>query len=209
MNGSAKFIVVSGCNGVGKSTVARALCASLRAPLLRYADSFQRFRADAALDTAVAPLPRLLFYLGATLQLSDLVREALRRGHVVCDRYLESPLSLLVCESALSREEIADICAPIVPRLRAPDLTLLLTAEHATACDRIRRRTASGPLTRSQGLVLESPAFYGARERALREQSARLGATVVLDTTALDAEAMCREARDLVGRTASVALGES
>ncbi len=207
---SSKFIVVSGCNGVGKSTVARALGERLGAPPLRYPDAFQRFRQEAALDAAVAPLPRLLYYLGATLQLSDLVRERLDRGPVVCDRYLESPLSLLVCEGVLAPHEVARLCAPFLPRLRAPDLTLLLTADHAAAGDRIRDRARSAAaVTRSQQLVLDSAEFFHAREAALRAQAAQLGPTAELDTTALDVGAMCAAAWALVARAVCAPAVES
>ena len=60
---------------------------------------------DLRLDECLAPLPRLAYYLAATLHLSDLVRAQLKQGHVICDRYLASPLSLMIGESAIKETE--------------------------------------------------------------------------------------------------------
>jgi thymidylate kinase len=191
------FIVVSGCNGVGKSTVAQALRDRLDAAVFHYPAEFVQFRERVELDTAVSELPRLLYYLGATLHLSDLVRQRLAQGHVVCDRYLESPVSLLIAESAFSAEDLDRMCAPYQSYLCVPDLTLLLTAEYATACARIRDRIPVRR-TRVEQRVLDSQEFFQRRETALRTQVAKLGPVVELDTTGLSLEAMCEAAWKLV-----------
>ena len=150
-----------------------------------------------SLDTKVSALPRLLYYLGATLHLSDLVRQQLSRSHVICDRYLESPLSLLIAESALTEADIDTICDPFRPYLRAPDLTLLLTAGYDTACTRIRERLPARR-TRVEQLVLQSPEFFHKREVIFRMYATKLGPTRELDTTALNVAEMCRSAWTLV-----------
>jgi thymidylate kinase len=195
-----RFIVVSGCNGVGKSTVAQALGDRLGAVVFHYPVEFVAFRERVALDTEVSELPRLLYYLGATLHLSDLVRQQLARSDVICDRYMESPISLLLAESSLTEADLDRICAPFEPYLRVPDLTLFLTAEYGTACHRIRERLPRRR-TRVELLVLESPEFFHRREEALRRQAAKRGPLVELDTTELSVTEMCQATAALVDRS--------
>jgi thymidylate kinase len=194
-----RFIVVSGCNGVGKSTVAQTLSDRLGAVVFHYPVEFVAFREEVALDTEVAALPRLLYYLGATLHLSDLVRQQLDRSDVICDRYLESPLSLLLAESSFIETDLDRICAPFEPYLCVPNLTLFLTADYETACHRIRERLPRRR-TRVEQLVLESRDFFDRRERALRHQARKRGPVVELDTTRLSPAEMCQEAIALVER---------
>ena len=191
--------MVSGCNGVGKSTVARALGDWLGAEVFHYPVEFVAFRERVALDTEVAALPRLLYYLGATLHLSDLVQQQLIRSDVICDRYLESPLSLLLAESSFAESDLDRICAPFEPYLCIPSLTLFLTSDYETACHRIRERLPRRR-TRVEQLVLESQEFFHRREQALRHQARKRGPLVELDTTRLNLPEMCQAASLLVGR---------
>ena len=78
-----KFVVIEGCNGVGKSTIVEYLKARTGASSFHYPPEFVSFRSDVRLDECVAPLPRLAYYLAATLHLSDLVRAQLKQGNVV------------------------------------------------------------------------------------------------------------------------------
>jgi thymidylate kinase len=55
---------------------------------------------------------RIAYYLAATLQLSDLVRAQLAQSHVICDRYLASPLSLMIGESAIEETEARCLTEP-------------------------------------------------------------------------------------------------
>src|SRR5262245_10165591 len=195
----SRFLVIEGCNGVGKSTTARDLCGRLDAVLFHYPPEFTRFRQEADLDARVSALPRLLYYIGATLHLADLVRGQLARGNVICDRYLASPLSLLISQVALAEPEICRLASPFEPYLSVPDLILLLTADYAEAEARIRKRASeTDAITPVQRLVLESPELYRNREAALRRHARRLGPLVELDTTGLSVEEMCRSAWALV-----------
>lgn len=191
--------MVSGCNGVGKSTVAQALSHRFGAVVFHYPVEFVAFREKVALDTDVSALPRLLYYLGATLHLSDLVRQQLTRSAVICDRYLESPLSLLLAESCFVEAELDRICTPFEPYLCVPHLTLFLTAEYETACHRIRERMPRRR-TRVEQLVLESRAFFDRREQALRQQARKRGPLVELDTTRLSLMGMCEATVALLER---------
>jgi dTMP kinase len=204
-----RLIVIEGVNGVGKSTTARHLADRLGAALFHYFPEFNRFRQEMGLDVRVAALPRLMYYLGAALHLSDLVRARLAHGHVVCDRYLASPLSLLIAEGALDDNEVCRLSGPFEGYVCAPHLTLLLTADHPTASARLRARTAgTEAMTPVERRVLESAEFFHKREAALRRHAGRLGSLVELDTTGLSADAMCRSARALVGQRLGLATAD-
>src|SRR6266849_5567551 len=193
-----KFLVIEGCNGVGKSTITEYLSARAGASTFHYPPEFVSFRRDAQLDERLAPLPRLAYYLAATLHLSDLVRAQLKQSHVVCDRYLASPLSLMIAEAAIQETEARDLIQPFLSYLCMPDLTLLLTAEHAAAGARINKRSReSGKLTPVARMVLESKEFFYKRQEASRRWAMSLGPVLELDTTNLSPEEMCNSAWSL------------
>ncbi|HEY4271553.1 MAG TPA: hypothetical protein VGM65_06085 [Candidatus Udaeobacter sp.] len=194
-----KFLVIEGCNGVGKSTIVEYLCARIGASSFHYPPEFVSFRREVRLDECVAPLPRLAFYLAATLHLSDLVGAQLTQSHVICDRYLASPLSLMIAESAIEERAARRLTEPFESYLCTPDLTLLLMAEHAVASARIQKRSVeSGMLTPVARRMLESEEFFHKRENACRRLAIRLGPVVELDTTNLSPEEMCRSAWSLL-----------
>jgi len=186
-----KFLVIEGCNGVGKTTITEYLIARLGASSFHYPPEFVSFRRDVHLDQSVAPLPRLVYYVAATLHLSDLVRAQLTRSHVICDRYLASPLSLMVGESAIEETEARQLTEPFESYLCIPDLTLLVTAEHSVVSARIHNRALkSGLLTPVAQRMVESKEFFHKRENACRRLAMRLGPVVELDTTNLSHEEM-------------------
>ena len=194
-----KFLVIEGCNGVGKSTVTKYLCARAGALSFHYPPEFVSFRRDVHLDESLAPLPRLAYYLAATLHLSDLVRAQLRQSHVVCDRYLASPLSLMIGESVIEEVEARHLIEPFKSYLCIPDVTLLLTAEHAVVSTRIQNRSReSGLLTPVARRMLESEEFFHKRQNASRQFATRLGPLVELDTSNLSREEMCNSAWSLL-----------
>ncbi len=194
-----KFLVIEGCNGVGKSTIVEYLSARAGASTFHYPPEFVSFRRDLRLDECLAPLPRLAYYLAATLHLSDLVRAQLTQSHVICDRYLASPLSLMIGESAIEETEARHLTEPFESYLCIPDLTLLLTARHSVASVRIHNRSVeSGLLTPVARRMVESEEFFHKRENASRRLAIRLGPVVELDTTNLSPEEMCSSAWSLV-----------
>ena len=195
----SKFLVIEGCNGVGKSTIVQYLCARVGASSFHYPPEFVNFRRNVHLDECLGPLPRLAYYLAATMHLSDLVRAQLTQSHVVCDRYLASPLSLMIGESAIEESEARRLMKPFESYLCTPDLTLLLTAEHAVASARINNRSLkSGMLTPVARKMLESEEFFHKRENASRRFAKSLGPVVELDTTNLMPEEMCNSAWSLL-----------
>ena len=194
-----KFLVIEGCNGVGKSTIADYLISRTGACSFHYPPEFVNFRRDVRLDETVAPLPRLVYYLAATLHLSDLVRAQLTIGHVVCDRYLASPLSLMIGDSAIDEEHLQRLSEPFNSYLCVPDLTLMVTAEHAVASARIYHRASkSGLLTPVATRMIESKDFFQRREHSCRRLAMRLGPVVELNTTSLSPEEMHNSAWSLV-----------
>ena len=197
-----KFLVIEGCNGVGKSTITEYLSARVGASTFHYPPEFVSFRRDVRMDELLAPLPRLAYYLAATLHLSDLVRAHLKQSHVVCDRYLASPLSLMIAESAIEETATRHLIEPFESYLQAPDLTLLLTATHAVASTRINHRSLkSGMLTPVARKTLESEEFFRKRENASRRLAMSLGPVVELDTTNLSPKEMCNSAWSLLAPT--------
>src|SRR5947208_13873746 len=124
-----KFLVIEGCNGVGKSTITEYLSARTDALSYHYPPEFVSFRREVHLDESVAPLPRLAYYLAATLHLSDLVRAQLKQSHVICDRYLASPLSLMIGESAMEETDARRLLEPFLSYLCMPYLTLVRSEE--------------------------------------------------------------------------------
>jgi dTMP kinase len=183
-----RFIVVEGNNGVGKSTIVRSLAARLGATLHHYPAAFTRFREEVDLDIQVLPMARMLYYLAATLHLSDIVQAELALGHVVLDRYLPGPLSLMAALDQLDGTRIEQMLAPYERSIRPPDVILLLTSDHSTACRRIRERADAG-YTPVQRWTLESEAFFTKRQDALRRYASRLGPVIEIDTTSLSKDA--------------------
>src|SRR3989442_9789667 len=107
--GGGRFIVLEGPNGGGKTTIAEYLHDHLGAAVFHFPPEFLRFREEVLLDERVPPVPRLAYYLAAVLHLGELVREGLSRGHVVCDRYLASPLALIETEGSIDEAEMAQL----------------------------------------------------------------------------------------------------
>ena len=199
MPSQSRFLVIEGCNGVGKSTITEYLSARTGASTFHYPPEFVSFRRGVHLDDSVAPLPRLVYYLAATLHLSDLVLAQLKQSHVICDRYLASPLSLMIGESAIDESEAHRLLEPFLSYLCMPDLTLLLTAEHAVASARINKRSLeSGKLTPVGRRMLESKEFFYKRQDASRRWAMRLGPMVELNTTNLSPEEMHNSAWSLL-----------
>ena len=191
------FVVVEGVHGAGKTTVSEMLRERFGAALLHFTPEFGRFRQDAELDVKVAPLPRLLHYLAATMQVSDLARAHLASRHVVCDRYLVSPVALLRSDPSMTTQEVATIVATYEPYYCSPDLTLLLTVEHSVATTRLRRR-ADRIVGNSQRESMDSPAFFQHWQTHIKEDVARRGSYAEIDTSDLSRSEMLVCALDAV-----------
>jgi thymidylate kinase len=191
------FVVVEGVHGAGKTTVSEMLRERFGAVLLHFTPEFGRFRQDAEMDVKVAPLPRLLHYLAATMQVSDLARAHLASSHVVCDRYLVSPVALLASDPSVTAQEVATIVATYEPYYCPPDLTLLLTVQHSVAITRLRHR-ADRIVSNSQRESMDSPAFFQRWQSHIKKEVARRGPYVEIDTSDLSRSEMLVCALDAV-----------
>ncbi len=185
------FVVVEGTTWVGKSTVARSLSRSLGAKLFHLPPEFMRFRKSFPFDDWLDPASRIAYYVGAGLHMSQLVRDELTRGPVVCDRYMASPLGLVEADAELSPNEVETFVAPFEANLARPDVTLLLVADQRAVLDRVAAH--AGPDRRIIGLhrrALGSEDHFLRWEQATRRLSARLGPVAEIDTAAMTVRRM-------------------
>jgi thymidylate kinase len=195
---ATRFVAVEGAIGVGKSTVTGHLCSAWEAASFHLPPEFRRFRAEVCLDERVPPVPRLAYYLGACLELSGLVERELARRDVVCDRYLASPLSLVELLGGRDREEIHRLGRPFWVTAIRPHLTLLLTARHDVARERMNRRGRARDDDQAHRLAMASERFYLEWTENVRRYAQDMGPVQELDTTDLGEDEMCREALRLV-----------
>ncbi len=185
------LVAVEGPNGAGKSLVADHIARTCAATLVRYPASFVDFRARHRLDEAIAPLPRLAYYLAGIAHMSEGIARATPR--VVCDRYFASPLALLVAEGAVEWDELTSIAAPVLARIRLPQLTVLLHAEHEVLKHRITARGEARPGA-SLRQTVGSEAFTARWLDALRVTIADRGPFVEIDTSELGPAEVCSRA---------------
>jgi thymidylate kinase len=189
------FVAVEGTTGVGKTTVAAYLGAGLGATVLTFPPEFVAFRASVALDERVLPVPRLAYYVAAGLELSSRIEAELERHAVVSDRYAASPLAMLEAERVLSTKEILRLAGPFVRELKAPDLTLLLVADHETATERLVARMAGGgPATVVHHRAVRSATFFERWQEYLRARVASMGPVFELNTAGATVDETCQRA---------------
>ena len=79
----------------------------------------------------------------------------------------------------------------------SPELTLLLTVEHSIATTRLRRR-ADRLVSNSQREAMDSPAFFQRWQSHIKEEVARRGPYVEIDTSDLSRSEMLFCALDAV-----------
>lgn len=189
------LVVLEGNPGAGKSTVAGRLAIALGATTFHFPPPFVRFREEAGLDTSVAPLPRLFYYLAGALHLGQLVKETLTAGPVVCDRYAGSPIALLLADGAVSPREVERWWDPHEPEMPVPALTVYLRCDYREARERIRRRAeASGARINPLNVrVIASPGFYATLDEALCDRVERFGRVAEIDTTDRPVAEICAE----------------
>ena len=178
------LVVLEGTNAAGKSSVVSDLAERLNARHFHFPPAFLAFREEVGLDSCVAPIPRLVYYLGGILHLSSLVDEAMTTGPVVCDRYAASPLGAVIADGEPTEEEVLSLFSAVEQHLARPDLTILLRCDHAAARARLEARNRrEGSLHVLHRRSLESPAYFRRTHEAIRRQVYRMGPVVEIDTT--------------------------
>ena len=178
------LVVLEGTNAAGKSSVVSDLAKRLDAQDFHFPPAFLAFREEVGLDSCLAPIPRLGYYLGGIVHLSSLVAEARTTGPVVCDRYAASPLGAVIADGEPTEEEVLSLFSALEPHIARPDLTILLRCDHAAARARLQaRERREGSLQVLHRRSLESPAYFRRTHEAIRRQVYRLGAVVEIDTT--------------------------
>lgn len=178
----ARFIVIEGIDGCGKTTVALRLRDALR-PLLPRTPFFTREPSDdwfkRAIHAADDHRLRLLLYMADRVVHVRRIRSALRDGHwVICDRYLHSTLvynPVPVLEGFMTAESFQRLVEWFADGLM-PDLTFWLDCPVELALERIRER----------GLVermADSKLLEYASERYARVMSAFSDSVVRVDAS--------------------------
>jgi len=149
------FIVLEGISGSGKSALAALLAGRLHGRHFHTApvpvSDLQPY-----INASARPLPQLVFYLVGVLHASDLARDALRSGHVIADRYLNSVIANHGAVHGLDNGTVATTIAPFTSYLAAPDLTVYL---HTSPDELARRMHAKPGQTRSDRDILADPAL--------------------------------------------------
>jgi thymidylate kinase len=202
----ATFVAVEGCNGAGKSTVAAHLASVLDARLFHFPPEFIEFKEATALDLRVRAIPRFAYYLAAVLELSDLVRDALHEGSVVCDRYVPSAMMPVVAFDGLDEGALSDLIEPFAGYLAVPDLIVHLHVEPHVGVERIRQRAReTGQMTALAQRLTDHPEVFADCDELIGSQARALAPTVDIDTTSLTPDVACAAAVVAVGALAGVA----
>jgi thymidylate kinase len=141
MSGEYPMVVLEGLDGVGKSTVAKALAERLGATLLCSPGGVGAL----ALDNlgplrmhfdACAPVVRREFYRFANVTVSERANALLKSGPVVVDRYWASTVAYALAMDGLDVND-GRVAGEYPAFLRRPDAVVLVTASSA---DRRQRR---------------------------------------------------------------------
>lgn len=133
------FIVLEGVSGIGKSTLATRLTHKLQATGLH---TLPRPHNDWSKDinTRLAPLPQLCFYLSGLLHASDRVRSSLKVSPVIADRYASSVLACHAAVHNIGIEQVRELAAPFLPYLIQPTHTFYLHCSEETLRARMRTK---------------------------------------------------------------------
>ncbi|MEV1025304.1 thymidylate kinase [Streptomyces sp. NPDC050264] len=133
------FIVLEGVSGIGKSTLATLLTHQLKATSLH---TLPRPHTDWAKDvnTRLAPLPQLCFYLSGLLYASDRVRTSRAVSPVIADRYTSSVLACHAAVHNIAVDQVRQLADPFLPYLVQPTHTFYLHCSEETLRARMRTK---------------------------------------------------------------------
>lgn len=118
------FIVIEGLDGVGKSTITKALAIEIDAVILATpGDKFNNIRSELELIYKDNHHARQLFYMSTVVSISEQVRKLVNKGkNVIVDRYWLSTQVYHQWKSENQHFELADVENSIL----IPDVTLYL-----------------------------------------------------------------------------------
>ncbi|QJD57606.1 deoxynucleoside kinase [Pseudomonas sp. gcc21] len=168
----ARFIVLEGLDGVGKSTLARVLASRLDAQFMSTpGDSFKDIRGLAIAAFGDDQLAKALFYTATVSCEGRKAHMTVNQGRsVVMDRYWASTVAY-----AKARGVAADLDA-IGPHLVSPDIIVLITLDETTRLARLAQRGMT-----AEDLETISESF---KQTVLQELEART--TISVDITDLN-----------------------
>ena len=192
-----RFISLEGIEGAGKSTLASALEAALRArglPVRRTREPggtplAERLRA-VLLEPAVEPLgvhaETLLMFAARAIHVQNLIRPALERGEwVICDRFTDATRAYQGGGRGVSAALIEQLAAAVHAELW-PHRTLLLELPVALGSERARARHGQ-----PDRIEQEAAAFFErVRQTYRRIADAEPQRVRVLDATAAPAQVL-------------------
>ena len=118
------FIVIEGLDGVGKSTITKALAIEVDAVMLTTpGDKFKSIRSELELIYKDNHQARQLFYMSTVVNISEQVRDLISKGkNVIVDRYWLSTQVYHQWKSENHHFELTDVENSIL----VPDVTLYL-----------------------------------------------------------------------------------
>lgn len=158
----ARYIVVEGPIGAGKTSLARRLAQHLQAPTLLERPEENPFLARFYQDMERYALPTQLFFLFQRVdQLREQAQHDLFHKRLVADFLFEK--DTLFAALNLSDDEYAlyqQIYRMLKPRTPAPDLVIYLQAELETLIERVRRRGIDAEKRISEGYVARVAEHY-------------------------------------------------
>jgi thymidylate kinase len=155
------FIVIEGLDGVGKSTITKALAIEIDAVILATPGAkFNNIRSELELIYKDNHQARQLFYMSTVVSISEQVRELVNKGkNVIVDRYWLSTQVYHQWKSENHHFELADVENSIL----IPDVTLYLQLPLEQRKERLFRRkdnTAEDNLTIIEATDIELNNLY-------------------------------------------------
>jgi dTMP kinase len=216
MTPRGRFITLEGIEGAGKSTVAAALAAALRAHGLTVvatrepggtplAERLREVVLQRGTERIAPEAETLLMFAARAVHVENLIRPALARGEwVICDRYTDATRAYQGGGRGVSASFIETLSGEVLGGF-TPDLTLLLDLPVMTGLERAharRRAAGDGDVDRFES---ETVAFFDrVRARYLEIATADPGRVRVLDAT----KSAAALAQDSVDASAPLLAGE-
>jgi dTMP kinase len=216
MTPRGRFITLEGIEGAGKSTVAAALAAALRAHGLTVvatrepggtplAERLREVVLQRGTERIAPEAETLLMFAARAVHVENLIPPALARGEwVICDRYTDATRAYQGGGRGVSASFIETLSGEVLGGF-TPDLTLLLDLPVMTGLERAharRRAAGDGDVDRFES---ETVAFFDrVRARYLEIATADPGRVRVLDAT----KSAAALAQDAVDASAPLLAGE-